>query len=105
MKFYNKVEPKKNNLRISVILGNGFHGEDYRVNKVPLALVISKGKDYKNVIAAHLDQGYEIVPFEDLISQEGLKKYDIAGLDSTGHTLDRLKQTQKEQEMVLPKAA
>jgi len=100
VEFINREQAKQKNgqadyqLNVAVILGEGFPGEDHRQEKVPSALVISKNKDYSQLIASNLDSGFEIVALEDLVSEAGKVKYDVAGLDATGHTLQKLEEAQ-----------
>ncbi|MFA6215534.1 MAG: hypothetical protein WC768_03125 [Patescibacteria group bacterium] len=68
---------------ISVILGPGFPGEDYRQDLVPLSLLITKNGTYDNIAAGHLGPGCKIVKLDKLVSDPDY----LSSLDKTGHTL------------------
>lgn len=123
LEFYNKLQERKAkgetdyDLHVYVIMGKGFPGEDFRQDRVPAALVITKEKDpqrynavdYETKIKAALKDGSELVPLSHLISEEGKRRYDIKRLDANGYTLFRLQEAQKRyarlEEPQLPLAA
>ncbi len=76
----------KYNLEVSVVLGPGFPGEDYRQDLVPLALVISKNISYNDQISKYLNAGCRLVNFFELSSDQNYLKT----LDSSGLTAQRV---------------
>lgn len=70
---------------ILVVLGQGFKGEDYRQDLVPLSMAITKQGSSRELIQKHLQPGCKLILLEDL-AEDG--KY-LESLDATGRTARR----------------
>ncbi len=75
----------KEKLEVMVVLGPGFPGEDYRSDRVPLAMVITKKGSSKKAIEQYLEPGNACLPLEQLLHDEAY----LASLDRTGLTQTR----------------
>jgi hypothetical protein len=76
--------------QIFVILGPGFDKEDFRIDRVPLSMIMAKGKqaveDIQQSVKEYLQPGCSIVKIEDLAADHEYLK----SLDNTGMTLKKI---------------
>lgn len=85
-----EVQASNPDLKISIMLGPGFKGEDYQQNDVPLAIFMTKGEtSYEEAIKKTQLGGYKLVRLEEIIKDT---KY-LQSLDKTGHTYEEVEKS------------
>ncbi|MSU75115.1 MAG: hypothetical protein EXS55_01185 [Candidatus Magasanikbacteria bacterium] len=78
-------ENKKEECHLDVIVGPGLSGEDDNKGEVPLAMVMSKNRNYQETITPLLLPGYRMLPLDEYMSELSTASPErLQELDPTG---------------------